>query len=460
MNDFEKLMALKKAYAEIIVGMAKEASARVMAAERRASQFQEELFDSKEQAMRLLLRLKQMCDAKLSEAETTSAWQQERIEELEARLQEAENTVKGLREELKEAQDKLENERTHKSHQVSETHTIGDTVKPEEALGGNRCDTSHSIGQSPSDSQTAFKVSEKRGKEAKLRRNKRSRKVRAIEKNSSAQPSFSGQEENVEHGTYGGAREGKVSAVVSNLLVDKRHGRKREPSVLKVMKADCNEVMKTVARKRKRTPRCRTKNTSWGKQHDWLWIKQRATDVFSFGASMESHPPCRLNSPSEATEVTEKSDALVIRKDAELVKSGIMVDATNRSKAPKESEIIRQGSGGIQHLNVSSATSGQDKIIDLPNSDLKASSANDGISGSPVENKFLKFTFSRRKKETSSHPNGTFRGADITPKKKGQTHDRSLKPENSALTCELSQDRQQLVQVAEQLMSLSKGKWN
>lgn len=167
---------------------------------------------------------------------------------------------------------------------------------------------------------------------------------------------------------------------------------------------------------------------------------QQATDIFSFGTSKESHPACRLYSPSEATEVTEKSDALVASKDA--------------------SEIIRQGNGEVRQLNVLSTASDQDKIKDLSNLDLKASGVNNGISDRPVENKLLKFTFTRRKKETLCSPNGTFCGADITPKKKGRTNDHSLKLENSAPMGEISQDRQELVQVAEQLMSLSKGKWN
>ncbi|XP_010037615.2 uncharacterized protein LOC104426314 [Eucalyptus grandis] len=449
MNDSEKLMAVKKAYAGIILGIAKEAAARVKAAERRASRFQAELAESKEESLRLLMRLKQMYAAKLSEAEITSAWQQERIADLETRFQEAKNSAKDVREELKDTQDKSEIERSHKSHQVSQAHTIGDTVKLEEVLGGNICDTSHSKGQSQSDSQTAqvsgMNISSSfvpvmRGKEAKLKGYRRSPRVQALEKNSSAQLSFSGQEKNVEHGTFSGGREGRVSATVSNLPVDKKYGRKRAPSALKVTKENYNEVIKAIVRKRKRTPGCRRKNTSWGKQHDPTLTMQQATDIFSFGTSKESHPACRLCSPSEATEVTEKSDALVASKDA--------------------SEIIRQGNGEVRQLNVLSTASDQDKIKDLSNLDLKASGVNNGISDRPVENKLLKFTFTRRKKETLCSPNGTFCGADITPKKKGRTNDHSLKLENSAPMGEISQDRQELVQVAEQLMSLSKGKWN
>ncbi|KAI3440646.1 uncharacterized protein J3R85_003423 [Psidium guajava] len=418
MDDSQRLMGLKKAYAEIILGMAKEEAARVMAAEKRASQFREELLGSKEEAMRLLLRLKQMYDAKLSEAETTSAWQQKRIVELEAHLQESKSTVKELREELKEARDQLENETTHKSHQVSKAGTTGDTVKPK----GKRHTTSGSIRQSQSDSQTAYEVSGMnissfsitvtRGKEPKLRRNKDTQRVWPFEKNSSAQVSFSGQKENVEHGTYSGGTEGKVSAAISNLSADKK--------------------------KRKRTPGCRSKNTSWGKLHDRTLTKQQASDVFSFGISKESHPQCRLHSPMEATEVTEKSGALVTRKDV--------------------SKIMRQGNGGVQYLNVLATRSDPDKINDLSNSDLKASGVSDRISGRPLENNIIKFTFTRRKKETSCSPDGSFCGADITSEKKKRKHDHSLNQDNSALSCETSQDSQQLVQIAEQLISL-KNKW-
>lgn len=58
-------MALKVAYAEMILNTAKEAAARVMVSEKRAALFQHELNCSKEESLRLLLRLKQMIDAKV-----------------------------------------------------------------------------------------------------------------------------------------------------------------------------------------------------------------------------------------------------------------------------------------------------------------------------------------------------------------------------------------------------------
>jgi hypothetical protein len=59
------LTALKKAYAEIILNTAKEAAARIMVSEKKALRFQQELFSTKEEALRMLLRLKQMLDSKV-----------------------------------------------------------------------------------------------------------------------------------------------------------------------------------------------------------------------------------------------------------------------------------------------------------------------------------------------------------------------------------------------------------
>lgn len=58
-------MALKKAYADIILNTAKEAAARIMVSERKAMRCQQELFAAKEDALRMLIRLKQMLDAKV-----------------------------------------------------------------------------------------------------------------------------------------------------------------------------------------------------------------------------------------------------------------------------------------------------------------------------------------------------------------------------------------------------------
>ncbi|XP_050377433.1 uncharacterized protein LOC126794707 [Argentina anserina] len=108
MDEAEKVAALKKAYADIILNTAKEAAARVMVSEKRAVRLQREILYTKEEALRMLLRLKHTYDSKVGEAEMKSLSQQGKIDELEAQLQEAEDIVSDLRGELSEVQDRLE----------------------------------------------------------------------------------------------------------------------------------------------------------------------------------------------------------------------------------------------------------------------------------------------------------------------------------------------------------------
>ncbi|PSR96665.1 Serine/threonine-protein kinase dyrk2 [Actinidia chinensis var. chinensis] len=151
MDADERLMALKKAYADIILNTAKEAAGRIMTSERKALRFQHELGVAKEQGLQMLLRLKLMMDSKVSEAgmmylsqqktikelkaqlqeaedkisaaEMTSLSQQRKIEELEAQLQEAEDIVKDVREELRELQAELERVRKNKLQHIDEDYT-------------------------------------------------------------------------------------------------------------------------------------------------------------------------------------------------------------------------------------------------------------------------------------------------------------------------------------------------
>ncbi|KAL8042113.1 hypothetical protein ABFX02_09G029700 [Erythranthe guttata] len=125
MDDEEKMMGLKKAYADVLFNISKEAAARVMSSEKKAAQYQNELKTSKDEALRMLMRLKQMMDSKTSEAEAASLSQQSKIDELEAQLQEAEDIVKDLREELEEAHSQLERvKRGNSHHHVNEPKNL------------------------------------------------------------------------------------------------------------------------------------------------------------------------------------------------------------------------------------------------------------------------------------------------------------------------------------------------
>lgn len=61
----QKMAALKRAYAEIILNTAKEAAARILVSERKAVSLQQDLHNSKEEALRMLLRMKQMMESKV-----------------------------------------------------------------------------------------------------------------------------------------------------------------------------------------------------------------------------------------------------------------------------------------------------------------------------------------------------------------------------------------------------------
>ncbi|XP_042012595.1 uncharacterized protein LOC121761072 [Salvia splendens] len=108
MDAKEKVIGLQEAYADIILNISKEAAAQVMSSEKRAVQYQHKLKVAKEEALRMLLHLKKMMDAKNSEAEAAALNEQKKIEELEAQLQEAEDIVRDLRGELGEVQAELE----------------------------------------------------------------------------------------------------------------------------------------------------------------------------------------------------------------------------------------------------------------------------------------------------------------------------------------------------------------
>ncbi|KAK7381337.1 hypothetical protein VNO78_33960 [Psophocarpus tetragonolobus] len=189
------MVALKKAFADVILNTVKESASRVVASEQRALMFQLELASSKEEALRMLIRLKQMMDAKnivrnlgslvmfwdalifendcldmchtiidttidwhslitkvqkvqmigrvgihlstmMAEAEKASLEQQRRIEELEAQLNEAEDIVTDLRGELKLVYLMLEKTRNSQVQPMNEQNikqvaTFQESAKPE-----------------------------------------------------------------------------------------------------------------------------------------------------------------------------------------------------------------------------------------------------------------------------------------------------------------------------------------
>ncbi|KAL2335586.1 hypothetical protein Fmac_016799 [Flemingia macrophylla] len=135
-HQSHEMVALKKAYADVILNTVKEAAGRVMASERRTVMFQQELSSVKEEALDMLLRLKQMTDAKTSEVEMASLEKQRKIDELEAQLNEAEDVITDLREELKHVYLKLEKTKNNRVQSfnwqnVKKTASFQETAKPD-----------------------------------------------------------------------------------------------------------------------------------------------------------------------------------------------------------------------------------------------------------------------------------------------------------------------------------------
>ncbi|KAF6157300.1 hypothetical protein GIB67_004238 [Kingdonia uniflora] len=107
MAEVEKMEALKKVYADVLFNTAREASVRIVASERKAFRFQQEVFAAKNEALNMILHLKIMMDNKIANAETSSSIQRKKIDELEAQLNEAEEIVRDLRVELTSVQNEL-----------------------------------------------------------------------------------------------------------------------------------------------------------------------------------------------------------------------------------------------------------------------------------------------------------------------------------------------------------------
>ena len=59
------MAALKRAYADVILNMAKESAARIMASEQRALRFKHDLHRMKEEAVGTLVRVKGILDSKV-----------------------------------------------------------------------------------------------------------------------------------------------------------------------------------------------------------------------------------------------------------------------------------------------------------------------------------------------------------------------------------------------------------
>ncbi|CAO2816222.1 unnamed protein product [Amaranthus hypochondriacus] len=122
-----KMEALKKAYAEIILNNSKDAAVRVMMADRKARCYEQQLLNLKQDSLSMMLRLKDHFNFVAIETEARSLKQEMKIEELEAQLCEAEGIIVDLRGELNQVREKLEITRCNQKP-VNEHISVMDNV--------------------------------------------------------------------------------------------------------------------------------------------------------------------------------------------------------------------------------------------------------------------------------------------------------------------------------------------
>ncbi|KAG1326636.1 putative protein slyX [Cocos nucifera] len=143
-SEDQKMTALKKAYADMILNMAKESASRILESERGAIRLQHSLSLTKEEALAMLLRLKSIMDSKIKEAEKADLGQVRKIQELEGRLNEAKDTIDYLRSELKIVKTELENEKNTQAKLLDEQSADGDATYDKDNY--QECQsTSHSL---------------------------------------------------------------------------------------------------------------------------------------------------------------------------------------------------------------------------------------------------------------------------------------------------------------------------
>ncbi|KAJ8460407.1 hypothetical protein OPV22_033333 [Ensete ventricosum] len=143
-DDAERMAALKRAYADIILNTAKESAARILASERKGLQLQRSLSLTKEDSLAMLLRLKAIMDSKIRESEKANLSQVRKIQELEAQLSEAKVTIDCLRSELKRLNSELDHKRDIQTEFRNGKSTVHNT--PSEKYNGQ--ESMHNSGSS------------------------------------------------------------------------------------------------------------------------------------------------------------------------------------------------------------------------------------------------------------------------------------------------------------------------
>ncbi|KAJ4851383.1 hypothetical protein Tsubulata_006703 [Turnera subulata] len=502
MGDSEKLTALKMAYAEIILNTAKEAAARIMVSENKAHRYQCELLAAKDEALRMLIRLKQMLDSKVKEAEVTHVNQQKKIEELEAQLGEAEDIVKDLRTELRELQDELErvssnqfqtlggpNPEVDAATQVLAFEERSTPASLVSSLPASQCgsfvgfETNGSIlngisssGKCCSDQVLkeannfacipVFSSIVMSSKEPELYRNGCTQRIRAFERNMlDDNLSFSGQ-----------CDDGKNQRLIREDEEGKTIHR-RPTATDNVCSAEKNLCeIKAVHENGKRIQFHRVRPFGRKRKRGIGYKKLRTPSFNDFSKQAGEDPKTieikdqeDLKTSVTVKSVSNASGEVVMSGTVEFSKShsefGGLSPVLNRANSDNtmadDLELIGQAARSLEDSEFSAIKTNTELTdASIANSDQKACTSSELLSTVSTDNKFLKFTFQRkRRKGFPSSPDGKSTVDDINLKRmRVEIENGSLESHDPSLITE-SKDNRRPAQVACQLISLSEKKW-
>ncbi|XP_042004159.1 uncharacterized protein LOC121753067 isoform X2 [Salvia splendens] len=487
MDADEKLTALKKAYADIILGISKEAAVRVMASEKKSVRYQHELKAAKEEGVRMLMRLKHMMDAKNSEAEAAGVHQQNKIEELEAQLQEAEDIVRDLRDELSDVQAELERMKSGNSHHIVKHKNtclveipVEDKIsscqsyeylppnKSSVALGAtvshpvqrNECQKCYTkiaciCGAYVRDRDLPSIVL--RGKDPGLYRNGCTQRIRACERNHSDRD-LSLSEETDKVTDEKNVTEQMEARDTSETPAS---GGKILTELEKKLLAEINlgtfqpfpQKRRRAVRRRKMIKPLAGKGHSLLQKPDQLPAHSSTSDGIPAYASAENpseigprfpRDEAELQTQRECTKATQDNSEIV-----EICNSAVpMGGGVNEEVMPLE--LI---AGCLESLPT-------DSEMDVTSHNLNSFDITEGLSRRPARERVFKYTFQRKRKREAlvvSEVNGTCE----TEKKIRDEQNGNVKQEQSKLSLskESSRECRRLAQVARQLISLSDKKW-
>ncbi|XP_009764934.1 uncharacterized protein LOC107789962 [Nicotiana tabacum] len=498
MDADERLTALKRAYADIILNTAKEAAARIMSSEQKAVRYKQELKVAKEEALGMLLRLKQMMDSKISEAELTSLSQQRKIEELEAQLQEAEDIVSDLRVDLREVQAELERVTSSKEKEVQnlgkddtatpvdlpeenrvvlppesqeEFVTISNTKFPnmkQNNQGNQSCSKMVQIGK-PYVAGPDLPSIILRSKVPELYRNGCTQRIRACEGNLLDGDISVSKREN-ENGD--GVDEGEGICSAPNHKVDDVVNPEEVFQQADDLLSSWH-LLKSFRRKRRAVRNRKVDYSSPTSSSDHFLNVDKTSNTGVLRAHSSPAGDCASDEdPSQVGQSlsTEKAEPDMKLGLAEM--DGIELQSAETfgvQNATVRNELVmakidppRQGSRSLESLEVPVYRIDLENISSqLLNSESKTSDANDEVPSQAVNDRVIKYTFQRKRKRESlsvleeNAPIEKNSSKEINGKKQND----DLEPKMTSSATESSRDSRRVAQVARQLISLSEKKW-